>query len=757
MKRLLGLTAALVLLASVARGQENRTTFPDDYSERVQDLFTKDVKIVRDETAKAILVNEAELARRGVTVPVAGPELEHWAENTFAFKLAERGTKDTKVGVATRYFDWWRGEEYGSVTGDGRVVLVPDLVVCEPDGSVHRYRAQVKGVPTGLRPTGVKAGGSHGTGLEDIFTALKEAVYSEALARNGVPSNQWLSVFSTDRTNTFRYPDGNVHSDPAGIFARSGGYLRIGHLNFLRDDKKALREVVDQVNRQLSESRGRSQLYSLTDLWKELTRLKANEMADMFWSRFFHGSITYDNIAFTEAMDFGTMSAVDRPHDSSWRPTSPGFMNEANEVLKDMYAQELYKLFKTAATPAEKKELQELDPEALSKAMLRDRMSRDALEHLGFAPSDVRALMRTNRGDVGRFLDAFDEVARMKEEGVTRTMGPNGQEVESPARYDLFQALSSLVATAASNEAEKSKLDRIVRSLDAFGGTAKENLEAARTLLRGVEPLVTRVLQRMPDEVRKAKVEVISGEARRINKGILDLERLALIERAKGWVKRLQDGVSPERIRAEFHALVRANARRGPTSAAAVSDRIRKNAIASEDGWLKLASDRENGVTIDELSNGSEDRVTVTLAGSSALGAPGRYRMRYRFGSGAWQWKDADAASKDAASFSVPLADANAPFEAYFVDAQNGDRRWDNGGLNFGKGLEFKLSSPLVTSELAAWARRNGIDRTSTPAAWRAAVETGATPAARTSGINDLLEARVTEGSEHTVDGARGR
>ena len=756
MKRFLGLAAALLLaLSPIARGQEDRTTFPDDYSERVQDLFTKDVKIVRDETARTILVNEAELAKKGIAAPVAGSALERWAEENFAYKLAERGAKGTKTGVATRYFDLWRGKDYGSVTGDGRVVLVPDLVVHDANGD-HRYRAQVKGVPTGLRPTGVKPGGSHGTGLEDIFTALKEAVYSEALARNGVPSNHWLSVFSTDRTNTFRYPDGNVHSDPAGIFARSGDFLRIGHLNFFRDDSKALREVVDKVNLQLSGSRGRGP-YTLPELWKELTRLKANEMADMFWSRFFHGSITYDNIAFTEAMDFGTMSAVDRTHDSSWRKTSPGFMNEANDVLQNMYAQELYKLFKIAATPAEKKALRELDPEALSKAMLRDRMSRDALEHLGFAPSDVRQLMRTSRGDVGRFLDAFDEVARVKEEGMTRTMGPNGEAVTSPARYDLFQALGSLIATAASNDPEKTKLERIVSSLDALGGTAKENLDAARTLLHGAEPLVARLLADLPDEVRRAKLELISAEARRINKGILDLERVALIERAKSWVQRLRDGVSPERIRAEFYALVRANARRGPESAAAVSDRLRKNTIASEDGWLKLASERENGVTIDELSNGSEDRVHVTLAAASDLGEPGRYRLRYRFGSGAWQWKDADTASKDAASFALPLADANAPFEAYFVDSQNGDRRWDNGGLNFGKGLEFKLSSPLVTAELAAWARRNAIDRTTTPAAWRAAVEGGETPAARTSGISDLLEERVTAESDRTADGARGR
>ena len=56
--------------------------------------------------------------------------------------------------------------------------------------------------------------------------------------------------------------------------------------------------------------------------------------------------------------------------------------------------------------------------------------------------------MRTARGDVGKFLDAFDEVGRVKEDGATHKMGPDGQEVKSPARYDLFAALSDLVATA---------------------------------------------------------------------------------------------------------------------------------------------------------------------------------------------------------------------------------------------------------------------------------------------------------------------
>jgi hypothetical protein len=590
-----------LLLASPVLAQPS-SNFADGFSDGLASELTVAVKLARDDGAKAILVNSKELESHGVNLPSSGSAaLDQWAEKSFAWRPADatdiaNGTA-AALGIATHYHDWWHGKDHGSVTGDGRVVLVPDLVVRDAQGhETARYRVQVKGIPTGLRPVGVQPDGSHGSGLEDLYTALKEAIYSEALNRNGVPANHWVAVMSTPRDNHFTYPDGGVHDDPAGIFARSGDYLRIGHLNYVRDDKAKLRELIDHLN---------PDHLSYPDLWKHLTQLKVNETVDQFWARFFHGSITYDNIAFHEAMDFGTMSAVDRTHASSWRRTSPGFMNEASKIVRGMYAGELYDLMKKAGTRSDKQALKELAPTDLVDSMLENRMAQDALEHLGFSPSDARALMKSNRRDAIDFVKTFDSIGREKADGVTIRMGGDGgEEVKDPARYDLFGALSELVATAASGESNAAKEQRLVAAMKPLAGDATEHAAAARALLDAVEPLVTRDLAGLLGEVRAAKVHLIDAEAKRINESIIGLERWHVTEMTKDWVKRLEDGAAPERIRAEFNALVRGNVRRGPDSAPAVSDRIRN-------GLLRRPERQEVGQRRVQLRQGDDVRPLV--------------------------------------------------------------------------------------------------------------------------------------------------
>src|SRR5204863_2604657 len=115
---------------------------------------------------------------------------------------------------------------------------------------------------------------------------------------------------------------------------------------------------------------------------------------------------------------------------------------------------------------------------------------------------------------------------------------------------------------------------KVVEALHALDGTKAEHREAARDLIGAARPLLRRATAGLDGDARDAKVKLIAAEAARVNAPILDLERWAVTERAKDWVARMEKGVSGERIRAELYALVRANARRGPDSAPAVSDRL---------------------------------------------------------------------------------------------------------------------------------------------------------------------------------------
>ncbi len=159
-------------------------------------------------------------------------------------------------------------------------------------------------------------------------------------------------------------------------------------------------------------------------------------LADLWWLRSVHSSVTPDNIGLMETMDHGTASAVDRPH-AQYRfemaLTSAGFNREAAQVL-GKYQETLAPLLEKVARGSDRARLEKLDfvkadNENLLPAILQgmfDRaMTRNALLHAGFSEKDAAALMGgKHRRAASGFFRLVWSLANEKGSGKHEIKGP---------------------------------------------------------------------------------------------------------------------------------------------------------------------------------------------------------------------------------------------------------------------------------------------------------------------------------------------
>jgi hypothetical protein len=135
---------------------------------------------------------------------------------------------------------------------------------------------------------------------------------------------------------------------------------------------------------------------------------------------------------------------------------------------------------------------------------------------------------------------------------------------------------------------------------------------------------------------------------------------------------------------------------------------------------MLLATHAENGVRIDEVSDGAHDAIRVSVV-ADALGDAGSPEMKIQLGDGRAQVVKASARTSEEVTFEVPVTSAprslRVEFETrgHFGFKQVG--RFDNGGRGFGGGIEPLVGSPMVDAELAAFAERHGSSRAGSTAA----------------------------------------
>lgn len=165
------------------------------------------------------------------------------------------------------------------------------------------------------------------------------------------------------------------------------------------------------------------------------------------------------------------------------------------------------------------------------------------------------------------------------------------------------------------------------------------------------------------------------------------------------------------RARAQLRAFVRRNVRRGPESIPGVVAAIRHGETPRLGSRLVLSETAEEGVTIRELSDGASDALLVTLSGNPMrLRDRGAVTLEVAGGERALRLEPARV-SGDEVVFEIPVDPAlrsALPRLGLQFRARGGRKKWDNGGLGFGRDIQWRLASPLVHAELAAVARARG-------------------------------------------------
>lgn len=698
-------------LSSLAKG----SSFGADLAPATRKKIVVEVPLVAEQGARVLMANHRELKRLGLQPPKNGlsdSTYEKQLLGAFAFRPATadeiKNKTYTHMGLATRYADKL-GD--GGVKGDGRAVLVGDVVVKNRQGRITGvYDIQVKGIGTGLHPNWKGFGHRHGR--ESLRQAMEDALFSDYLATNGIRTNNWLAVIDTGKT--IEYPDGG--KERAGLLVRGGNFLRLAHLNLVKDDPTALKDLIGHVNRTLSVELGRKRPLSLTGLYKLLTQRKAHELADMYFLRTVHGSSTYDNIGLVENMDHGTGSTVDRTHKNySYFSKWVGFGGEPAFVLSQYYDTELISFLKQVASPAERKALDKLRPAKMTKGMLEHRMQYQLLLHIGLSEKDAAHAMRKQRKPVKALLEAVLKLANTTEPGRKHQMGPTT--VENPARYDVFGALDTLAKVYLNHDATTGRAQALVGALRKDGPQNAEDVTAATSLVKAFEGVMTPRLTRVRDKAQQRTQLLVMGEnASARNRHAATMVRQSLRDYAGGTVQRIERGEQVESIRADLNAFKRLHVVKGQGSSTNAAQRVLSGqAKKTSDGFVVLNRSRENGVSIAEISSGTRDLMRVEITGNPLkLGDVGRYGMRYQTSSGQWIDVQPTAVRDGKAIFDIHVIASAAPksFQAAFYNRDNSSAPWwNNAGRNFGTNMPLVLGSQSVHLALGVEAQRRGETR----------------------------------------------
>jgi hypothetical protein len=176
-------------------------------------------------------------------------------------------------------------------------------------------------------------------------------------------------------------------------------------------------------------------------------------------------------------------------------------------------------------------------------------------------------------------------------------------------------------------------------------------------------------------------------------------------------------------------AMVRRYLRIGPWSPQEVALRIRSNEVEDTGGgWLRLSSETENGVRIEELSNGKQDRLRVTVNRGRIHGDPGDLVAHVELNGKSVTHHARPQMVGENIVFNVPLVGARCGLRITF--SEPGPDAIDNYGFGYGVGYRLATASSLVRAQLAARLyERRGQGRSDVSKSARLAV--GALPSRR--------------------------
>lgn len=694
-----------------SRGLEAWTP-PETLSKRTQDKLLLPVPLVPvGSTPRArprvVMLNFDELERLGVDVGdrIVTPELEREILERFALRPVESGESGSRLGIATRY------EGYpGAVQGDGRAVLLAKARRIVNGRPRERVDVQVKGIATGLLPRRKDWTSRHGKMVLD--RGLQEAFYAAFLEQNGVATNRWLAIIDLGATVT--RPTDNVELR-VGLHVRSGQFWRMGHLWHFARDQKALRDVTRELGRLLADERGRRTPPSAARMWAQLARRKAVELADSWWLRYAHGSFTPDNVGLFESMDQGTACTVDRTH-VSFSAHRMGFGHAPEVLMEEDYKRYLPGFLASVQRRPERQRLERIPWAQVARGFLRRRMEWQLLRHLGLDERQVRHALHRHRPLVESFFSLFRSLCNQVDRDRETRIGTKGPfRVRHGATYDMFPVLPTLSALARRGWDLRRQALALLPVMRPETDRTGLDLKRAVLLIEHFDGLLKAVLGNDAAERINATLLVWNDRARALGRRTKELEGADSLKWAEHFVAQRQQGVSAARLRAWLNGFLRRNVIDGPGSAPHAARQLRRGRFASsEDGRVVVTRCVENGVTIEQLSDGVRDVLRFRVSRRHFEGvAPETVRLELRWGAVRLP-RALTSETRDALFFEVPV-DESAPrqFRARFVSP---GRRVTNGGHGFGAQVRLLFSSLDVQLELARYARQRGLTRPIDPA-----------------------------------------
>ena len=233
--------------------------------------------------------------------------------------LSGNGTLPGMETYATVYgghqFGNWAGQ-----LGDGRAILLGEVIAPPLGGVEQRYELQLKGA--GPTPYSRRA-----DGRAVLRSSIREFLCSEAMHHLGVPTTRALSLVLTgDDVERDMFYDGNAAPEPGAIVCRTAPtFIRFGHFELpaSRGEPALLKQLVDfTITNYFPQLAALPDGKRIVSWYAEVCERTAKLIAQWMRVGFVHGVMNTDNMSILGlTIDYGPYGWVDN-FDPGWTPNT---------------------------------------------------------------------------------------------------------------------------------------------------------------------------------------------------------------------------------------------------------------------------------------------------------------------------------------------------------------------------------------------------------------------------------------------------
>ena len=221
------------------------------------------------------------------------------------------------------YATVYGGHQFGNWAGqlgDGRAILLGEVIAPPLGGVEQRYELQLKGA--GPTPYSRRA-----DGRAVLRSSIREFLCSEAMHHLGVPTTRALSLVQTgDDVERDMFYDGNAAPEPGAIVCRTAPtFIRFGHFELpaSRGDTALLKQLVDfTMSNYFPHLTAFPEGERIAAWFGEVCESTAKLIAQWMRVGFVHGVMNTDNMSILGlTIDYGPYGWVDN-FDPGWTPNT---------------------------------------------------------------------------------------------------------------------------------------------------------------------------------------------------------------------------------------------------------------------------------------------------------------------------------------------------------------------------------------------------------------------------------------------------